>query len=348
MDSHPPCTVLSETDLYQHLNKVSRSFAITIPFMANPLKDYVALAYLLCRIVDTVEDDASALITDKITWLSDFSFLAGEEFADEDVLRQLQARALEITRNGSSADDIALLKDTEAVVNLLLSYDEDVRKIICHGVSILAFGMSSSLRRTVAHEEIQNLDDVDNYCYFVAGVVGEMLAELFCLMEPKIDYRELMELAVSFGEGLQLTNILRDRCKDEARGVHFLPNNSNADEILEFVALTQGHLDDAIEFISLLPKSSCKGMRMFCLTNVAMAMYLLRQVARRPLDPKCDYKISRSAAKRIFVLCKFANRSNFGIKLLRFYLSFGMKRQRRNARHLRDKVSIWDHSSTTN
>lgn len=348
MDTHPPCTVLSQADLYQHLNKVSRSFAITIPFMADPLKDYVALAYLLCRIVDTVEDDASAPLTDKITWLSDFSFLAGDEFGDADVLKQLQNRALELTKHGSSSDDVALLKDTEAVVNLLLSFDDEVKKVICHGVSILAFGMSSSLRRTLAHEEIQNLDDVDNYCYFVAGVVGEMLAELFCLIEPKIDHRELMELAVSFGEGLQLTNILRDRCKDEARGVHFLPHNSNADEILEFVALTQGHLDDAIDFIALLPRGSCNGMRMFCLTNVAMAIYLLRQVARRPLDPKCDYKISRSAVKRLFILCHLANRSNWGLKLLRFYLSFGMKRQRRNARHLRDKVSIWDHSSTTN
>lgn len=347
MDSHPPCTVLSPSALYQHLNQVSRSFAITIPFMAEPLKDYVALAYLLCRIVDTVEDDAVADITDKITWLSDFSFLADEEFADMEVLRHLQQRSLELTKSGSNPDDVALLKDTEAAVNLLLTFDEEVKKVICHGVAILAFGMSSSLRRRLADEKINNLDDVDNYCYFVAGVVGEMLAELFCLMEPKIDHRELMELAVSFGEGLQLTNILRDRNKDEARGVHFLPNNSNAEEILEFVALTQGHLDDAIEFICTLPhSSSCKGMRLFCLTNVAMAMYLLRQVARKPLDPKCDYKISRSKVKRLFILCKFANRSNFATKLLSFYLSFGMKRQRRNARHLRDKVSIWDHSTT--
>lgn len=346
MDTHPPCTVLSSSELYHYLNQVSRSFAITIPFMAAPLKDYVALAYLLCRIVDTVEDDADAAITDKITWLSDFSFLADEEFSDVDVLRQLQQRSLEITKTGSSPDDVALLKDTEAAVNLLLTFDEDVKKVICHGVSILAFGMSSSLRRTLAHEEINNLDDVDNYCYFVAGVVGEMLAELFCIIDPKIDHRELMELAVSFGEGLQLTNILRDRSKDEARGVHFLPNNSNADEIQEFVALTQGHLDDAIEFICTLPHTRCKGMRMFCLTNVAMAMTLLRQVARDPLSPNCDYKISRSKVKRLFILCKFANRSNFMTKLLSFYLSFGMKRQRRNARHLRDKVSIWDHSTT--
>lgn len=339
--------LMSTEALYEHLNKVSRSFAITIPFMRAPLKDYVALAYLLCRIVDTVEDDSEASCNDKITWLSDISFLAGDEFADEDVLEGLRLRALELTKFGSAADDIALVRDLDQAVHLLLTYDDEVKEIICHAVSILAHGMSMSLRRQREQEMISSLDDVDNYCYSVAGVVGEMLAELFCLSDHTADKKEMMELAVSFGEGLQLTNILRDRTKDAERGASFLPAE-NADEVLDYVAITQGHLDDAISFISALSPKSSAGVRMFCFTNVAMAMYLLRQVARRPLDPKCNYKISRAGTKRLFLLCRMAVRSNFALRSLSFMLSFGMKRQRRSARQLRDKVSIWDHSSSTN
>lgn len=339
----PSSQVLTSEELYNHLNLVSRSFAITIPFMKEPLRDQVALAYLLCRIVDTVEDDANAALNDKITWLSDISFLASDNFADEDVLTGLRVRALDLTKNdGSAPDDVKLLSDLDKAVHLLLTYDDEIKDIICHAVSILAQGMSSALRRKREHEEINSLDDVDNYCYSVAGVVGEMLAELFCVADKKADKKELLELAVSFGEGLQLTNILRDRAKDEARGARFLPA-TEAEGVLEYVAITQGHLDDAISFICELSPTRSAGTRMFCLTNVAMAMSLLRQVSHNPMDPQCNYKISRSKVKRLFVLCRMAVRSNAALKTLAFVLSFGMKRQRRSARQLRDKVSLWDH-----
>lgn len=351
MDTSPTgydCTALTSQELYSHLNKVSRSFAVTIPMLPQPLRDHVSLSYLLCRIVDTVEDDDKAELSDRITWLSDMSFLAGEEFSDLSVLERLSERALEITCKSSAADDVALVKDTIRAVALLQTFDEEVRKIICHGVSILSFGMSSSLRRRQAGDRINSLDDVDNYCYFAAGVVGELLSELFAVECGNVDRRSLMELAVSFGEGLQLTNILRDRAKDSLRGVHFMPAAYDGDSVLEYVAITQGHLDDAVEFICTLPAKKCRGIRQFCLTNVMMARYILRQIAAKPLDPDCNYRISRLCAGRIFMLCRLCAGSDTGVRILNLMLSFGMKKQHRNARQLRDRVSIWDHSAGTN
>lgn len=340
---------MSTESLYDHLNKVSRSFAITIPLMSGPLKDCVSLAYLLCRIVDTVEDDAKANTVDKITWLSDISFLAGDDFADKDVLFRLKEKALELCSEGSNAEYVALLHDMDKAVNLLETYDDDIKEIVCHAVAILAHGMASNLRKTLDEDEkgICNLDDVDNYCYFVAGVIGEMLAELFALYNRDVNKNELMELAVSFGEGLQLINILRDRAKDAQRGALFLPVKDEQD-VLEYVALTQGHLDDAINFICALPVKDSSGSRMFCLTNVCMALLLLRQVSRDPMNPQCDYRLTRAKVKRIFVLCRLAAHSNTLVRALSFILSAGMRRQRRSVRRLRDKVSIWDHSSNTN
>ena len=182
------CLTLDE--LYFHLNKVSRSFAITIPFMRKPLRDQVALAYLLCRIVDTVEDDATAPINEKITWLSDFSFLADDEFADEDVLHSLKVRALDLTRNGSAADDINLVANLERAVHLLQTFEDEVQEVICHAAAILAHGMATSLRNKRDQEEISSLDDVDNYCYSVAGVVGELLEEVFGLADRRADEKD--------------------------------------------------------------------------------------------------------------------------------------------------------------
>jgi len=44
---------------YQHeiLQHVSRTFALTIPELPNPLRIVISNAYLLCRIADTIEDD---------------------------------------------------------------------------------------------------------------------------------------------------------------------------------------------------------------------------------------------------------------------------------------------------
>ncbi|MCK0533800.1 MULTISPECIES: squalene/phytoene synthase family protein [unclassified Anaerobiospirillum] len=342
--------VLSVELMYEHLNKVSRSFALTIPLIPNPLRDCISLAYLLCRVVDTVEDDARAPLVDRITWLSDFSFLSGSDFADLDVLQALKKRALELTSTGgSAADDIELLKVMDKAVNLLLSYDEEIQAVLCRALSIMSHGMSSNLRRRLheANHTVSDLDEVDSYCYFVAGVVGEMLAELFVLHDREVDKKELLELAVSFGEGLQLTNILRDRARDATRGVSFIPASSE-EEVLEYVAITEGHLSDAIAFICSLSKKESAGVRLFCFTNVVMALYLLRQIASRPMDPKCDYRISHSMLRRLLLLSRLAVRSNLGVRLLSMALTLGMRSQKRSVRQLRDKVSIWDHSPNTN
>ena len=51
-------TVLNELD-YQHqiLQRVSRTFALTIPQLPESLQTVISNAYLLCRIADTIEDD---------------------------------------------------------------------------------------------------------------------------------------------------------------------------------------------------------------------------------------------------------------------------------------------------
>ena len=68
---------------------------------------------------------------------------------------------------------------------------------------------------------------MDEYCYYVAGVVGEMLTELFCDYSGAIDrnHDELMQLAVSFGQGLQMTNILKDIWDDQKRNMCWLPQS---------------------------------------------------------------------------------------------------------------------------
>jgi hypothetical protein len=49
----------------QILQRVSRSFALTIPCLPPELSGTTSIAYLLCRIVDTIEDEKSLSVPQK-------------------------------------------------------------------------------------------------------------------------------------------------------------------------------------------------------------------------------------------------------------------------------------------
>lgn len=325
-----------------HLQNVSRTFALTIPMLPKSLIDYISNAYLLCRIADTVEDDPLALKEKKITWLKSFAVFCSNQFADEMELLRLHKIGLELVEKGAKDTELLLMKDMEPVIKRTMGFPPRVKSILAKGVAILSYGMAASLEG----QNIKNLDDVDRYCYFVAGVVGELLAALFSEHNKSIDKKGLMILAVSFGEGLQLTNILKDRITDNKRNVSFLPTadkDTNSSQIIkDYIAICQGHLDDALDFIVKLPENE-SGIRLFCLLNIAMATATIKLISSVDTEKQENIKISRNKVILLYVLSKMCAKSNFMTKLLFSFLSRGVKRQRRNPLELHNKVSCWEH-----
>jgi farnesyl-diphosphate farnesyltransferase len=89
-------------------------------------------------------------------------------------------------------------------------------------------GMGSFVKRE--HDGVLQLDSVQElqgYCYAVAGIVGEMLTELFLLDRPVLQPVApiLREDAPKFGEALQLVNILKDSAADSTEGRRYLPES---------------------------------------------------------------------------------------------------------------------------
>ena len=334
---------LGQIDFFEqqkHLKKVSRTFALTIPLLPSPLDDYISNAYLLCRIADTVEDDPLASPEKKVQWLNEFSSFCRGGFSDEMELLRLHRVAMELVKAGAVENEYLLVKDMPNVVMRTVSYNNSIKKILSKGVSILSSGMADSIKGY----SISTLEDVDKYCYYVAGVIGEVLALLFCEYNHSIDRKKLLSLSVSFGEGLQLTNILKDRYQDQKRNVSFLPAvavEKQQEQIEEYSAICQGHLDDALSFILSIPKEE-DGIRFFCLLNIAMATATLSKIQSSPLDTKCAVKITRRKVKFLFFCCKIVKNSNFLVKFFFRLLSSRAKRIRRNYEELRQRVSVWD------
>jgi farnesyl-diphosphate farnesyltransferase len=156
--------------------------------------------------------------------------------------------------------------------------------------------------------------DLDDYCYYVAGVVGEMLTELFCEYSAVMGQRRaaMGALAVSFAQGLQMTNILKDIWEDRSRGACWLPQEHFSRHgvdlgtvtpgdprfqqgLLELVAVAHGHLRNALSYTLLIPPGEV-GIRRFCLWAIGLAVLTLRKIQHHPgFTAGAQVKVSRRA-----------------------------------------------------
>jgi len=76
---------------------------------------------------------------------------------------------------------------------------------------------------------IRTFDELQTYCYRVAGVVGLACVRIWGL-KPGADASAATRLSIEAGNAFQLTNILRDLAEDRRRGRVYLP----ADELAQF------------------------------------------------------------------------------------------------------------------
>ena len=192
---------------------VSRTFALTIPELPDTLRDVVSNAYLLCRITDTIEDEPALSTAQKERfWRRFVDVVVGRDDAAD--FAQMLCASLSSSTTASEHD---LVANTPRVVRVTHGFRTAQRRSLERCVRIMSRGMAEFQQRDTS-AGLDDMAQVDRYCYHVAGVVGEMLTELFCDYSGEMNARrdELLPLAVSFGQGLQMTNILKDIWEDRA------------------------------------------------------------------------------------------------------------------------------------
>ncbi len=210
--------------LYELLSKTSRTFALAIPLLPEPTRSTVCLAYLLFRVGDTLEDAGTWSRAARTEALAEW----GELLVAMDVAkaRTVKARwiAAEATRDESYRD---LLDDVPNVLAELARLEPRTQRIVCKHALRTVQGMRATLERADAagNVRIVDLEQLQAYCYIAAGIVGELLTELFVHDFPSLERVKgtLVENQVAFGEGLQLVNILKDQTQDAGEGRAYLP-----------------------------------------------------------------------------------------------------------------------------
>jgi farnesyl-diphosphate farnesyltransferase len=292
------------------LPRVSRTFALTIPQLPAAVRKAVTNAYLLCRIADTIEDEPALPASEAADFLRRFAAVVRGTEPPAPLAVELSPRL-----SGSTlAAERELVNNMERVIRVTATLGSQ-RAAIKRCIDLMCEGMPR-FRRAGRTRGLEGMSDLDSYCYYVAGVVGEMLTDLFCGYSPAIGAQQaaLADLAASFGQGLQMTNILKDFWEDRSRGACWLPREVFARHgtelaqlspqrhdagfpagMRELIAVAHGHLRNALDYTLLIPRAE-PGIRRFCLWAIGLAVLTLRKIAAHPqFTSGAEVKVSHRA-----------------------------------------------------
>lgn len=270
---------MTDPHLHELLVKTSRTFALAIPTLPEPLREQVTLAYLLLRIADTFEDSASWSEEAKIAALGDFS-----ELLRENDTARIAERA-RVWADGHPIDHAGYQELLEAVPEVLAAFHAlpaEVRAPIVQHVVATNEGMAHTVLRTDDRGSLAltDLADLREYCYLVAGLVGEMLTELYLVGEPSLAPHAalLRKEARWYGEGLQLVNILKDAADDAEEGRVFLPQGVERSDVF---ALAREDLRAAERYVlELHAGGASRGVLAFNALPLLLAWTTLDRVER--------------------------------------------------------------------
>ncbi|HUY82933.1 MAG TPA: squalene/phytoene synthase family protein, partial [Steroidobacteraceae bacterium] len=275
------------------------------------LRTAVTNAYLLCRIADTIEDEPAIAPAETLELLERFKDVtagrAGADALARDLARRLSDRTLPAERD--------LVARMAVIVRVTARFTTAQRAAIVRCVELMCYGMPR-FQSNASLRGLARSSDLDDYCYYVAGVVGEMLTELFCEYSPAIatHAEALRGRAISFAQGLQMTNILKDVWDDRSRGACWLPREvfgrydcdlaelravpytaGFGEGVRELIGVAHAHLRNALDYTLLIPRTE-PGIRRFCLWAIGLAVLTLRKIDANPrFTAGSEVKVSHTA-----------------------------------------------------
>ncbi|KAJ6242525.1 squalene synthase [Anaeramoeba flamelloides] len=327
------------------LKKTSRSFAIVIQELDKEIREVVCIFYLVLRALDTVEDDMETIqdLGYKIDLLKRFHTLFNiqNENKDQDfVVDQGLEKYLkmdpitvkelfDIQKCGVNDHERELLTEIKYLIDDFNKLDAKYQQVIAKICAEMGEGMAETVLK--GEVNLQNVKELDKYCYYVAGLVGVGLSELFVLsgLQSKSTLELMKKNSIAMGLFLQKTNLIRDIYEDVPDNRIFWPSeiwDKYADSPQELVKLSQSsyklhkdkslaclnemvtnalqHIPDTLSYLKVIENSS---VFRFCAIPQVMAIATLNEVTNNSKVFKQNVKIRRDFTLRIFHTMK-----NFG------------------------------------
>jgi phytoene synthase len=267
---------------YAHCRAITRyhakTFYMATRFLPNHKQRSIFAIYGLCRYLDDMVDEAEDLISQKK--------ISADEFSTK-----LSAfkKKLNDTFDGAEQSDPILM----AFSDVLKVYDISID---------LPFDLISGVESDLTKNRYNSFDELYDYSYKVASVVGLMTSEVFGYENP-----EALNYAVDLGIAMQLTNILRDIGEDLERNRIYIPQDEmkafgvteadlfNHNMSRDFVHLMKFQVDRAKSYY----ENADKGIPMLS-KDSRLPVYLARENYSRILE-KIEYNNYNVFKQRAFL-----------------------------------------------
>ena len=196
------------------LKKHAKSFYWASFFLSSNTLDKCSSLYNFCRTLDDIVDDNNNLGAKKEIF-SKFK----NDFENKNLNNQI-------------------IKDMWSIID-----NESISKQV---VMDLFDGVETDLEEKVV---INSKKDLLVYSYRVAGTVGIMMSKIL-----KVKNKEALKGAIDLGIAMQLTNIARDVCEDNARNRQYVKHDFSS--IREIINQSQVFYEKSFKSISSIPVNS--------------------------------------------------------------------------------------------
>jgi len=311
--------------IYKTLNNVSRSFSFVIKELPVEIRDCVAVFYLILRALDTIEDDMEIDIDHKIKSLEKFYL----RFTNEN---------REPLNYGKGFENKLMLEFD--IVHDAFNLLPDVYKSI---IIEITKNMSDGMIKYI-NKQIESVNEYNDYCFYVAGLVGIGLSKIFVasnLEKTNLLDEECIIQSMSMGIFLQKTNIIRDFYEDlndervywpkeiynryVNNPIELLYNNNEESQINSICLLNEmienalKHFPDCLKYILKLEN---RNIIIFCSIPQIMALATLNECYNNiNVFSTNPVKISREISGKMLMDVK-----DNGINSVLYYIKYYLKK----------------------
>lgn len=296
-----------EADLswcYDAVEDVSRTFAITVETLEKPMSDRICVGYLLCRVADTVEDAGHIPPEAQSTVLETYQQTLDPE-SDVDAASFRSTVDPWLPDEPQQTDDWEVVANVERVVGAFEGMPEKTQDALRDPIMELVEGMSMFIDRydDSGGLRIGTVEELEEYCWYAAGTVGELITNLVAPDADPKDEETLRDTARSFALLLQLVNVAKDVSDDyhEENNVYLpetwlnevgvdqnevcAPENRSAVRTVigRVTDRAAGYLDDAQAYLEAMPLTKGNTLAAWAVPYL-LAVGTIRELRKRPED----------------------------------------------------------------
>jgi len=305
---------------YDAVEDVSRTFALTVAELDEPMSRDICVGYLLCRIADTIEDAGHIPPGEQRELLDLYDRVLDPE---EDATIEEFRNAIEEWIPAEPNDDWRVVAECPRVYRTFEGLDEDSQAAIRPPVQELVGGMAMFVERYSEQGglRLQSFGELEEYCWYAAGTVGTLVTGLLSRNVDESVRDTLQNNARSFAMLLQLVNVTKDVATDyeEENNVYIpqelledeqldtadIPEDENGEEfapvIRRVVDRAEGYLDGAQTWLEAMPEIRGNTLSAWAIPFL-LAVGTIRELEERPEDVirEGNIKVSRSEVTTIF------------------------------------------------